>query len=260
MILDTILRVSIVGSGNVATHLAAAIAQSEHKLQQILSRNTTYARILAQSVNAQSINQIIDLKESDIIILAIKDEALKEEYIKQFPQDAIICHTSGSVPIDLLKRNPNHGIFYPLQTFSKQKMVDFSQIPICLEASNEKVMKTLHRLAKSISQKVYEINSEQRKALHLSAVFACNFSNLMYDISEQLCEESGVDFNILRPLIQETAVKVQDHLPSEVQTGPAARNDKKIIEKHLQLLNHHSDFQNIYKILTDEIMKNNEEL
>ena len=261
MVANKKYKITIVGTGNVATHLAQAIFLSEHTLLQILSRNIESAKNLAELLQAKGINNHKDLSpENDVVILALKDEALQNNYISQIPKNVIICHTSGSIPMSILSSHQNHGIFYPLQTFSKQKKVDFSNIPICLEASSKEVMNVLYHLANSISQQVYEINSEQRKALHLTAVFACNFSNLMYNISEQLCEESGIDFNILRPLIQETAAKVQDHLPSEVQTGPAARNDQQIIKEHLHLLNQHHDFQNIYKLLTDEIIRKNEEL
>ncbi len=254
------LRIGILGSGNVATHLAMAIAESEHDLVYIIARDKKRAESLAQKSNAIAIN-IDELSEPlDIIILAIKDISLGEMLIRKLPSSSLICHTSGSVAMDVLNSHSNYGIFYPLQTFSKQKEVDFHSIPICLEANNGRNLQILHQLAQSISSKVYDIDSKQRKHLHLAAVFACNFTNLMYDISEKLCQESGMDFDILRPLIQETAAKVQDHIPSEVQTGPAARNDHKIIEKHLALLQKHPDYQNIYKILTNEIIQNNEEL
>ena len=254
------LRVGIIGSGNVATHLATAIAESKHKLVHIISRDKKHAKSLAKKTSAIAINIDEKIAPLDIIIIAIKDEALGEAFIKHLPSNTLICHTSGSVAMEVLSSHANYGIFYPLQTFSKQKEVDFASIPICLEANSKGNLQILHQLAQSISNKVHEVDSAQRKALHLAAIFACNFTNLMYDISEKLCQETGMDFDILRPLIQETAAKVQNHIPSEVQTGPAARNDQKIIEKHLALLQKHPDYQNIYKILTNEIIQNNEEL
>jgi predicted short-subunit dehydrogenase-like oxidoreductase (DUF2520 family) len=255
MIAKKILNIAIIGTGNVATHLAYAIKDSSHKLQWIVTRNKLQAQAFARKTQTSLTNHIDEVKAVDIVIIAIKDEALQSDYISQLPENAIICHTSGSVPMNVLKNYSKHGIFYPLQTFSKQKKLDFSTVPICLEANSDEVFTKLELLAKDLSDKVYKVNSEQRKALHLAAVFACNFTNLMYDISENLCQESGLDFDILRPLIHETAEKVQFHKPSEVQTGPAARNDKKIIDAHLQLLDQHPDFQNIYKILTQEIIK-----
>ncbi len=255
------LKVIIVGSGNVATHLARAIAQSKHELRQVLSRDLSRAKVLVNNTNVQAIQSVSHIDPTaDVVILALKDDVLNTEYINQFPKKIILCHTSGSVSMDALAAFPNHGIFYPLQTFSKLKEVDFAEIPICLEASNTEVMQTLSLLASSLSPLVYEVNSKQRKALHLAAVFACNFTNLMYDISEDLCQKAGMDFEILRPLIRETAAKVQEHSPNEVQTGPASRNDKNIINRHINLLNQHVDYQEIYRVLTDEIIKRNEEL
>ncbi len=256
-----ILRIGIVGSGNVATHLAKAISLSKHQLTQVLSRNLERAKILTNNTASEAIDKPSMLNPKlDILIFALKDDVLHSDFISQFPKDLILCHTSGSVSMEAFINFPNHGIFYPLQTFSKQKEVDFKEIPICLEANNQAVLHKLHSLASSLSNHVYEINSQQRKALHLAAVFACNFTNLMYDISEKLSQESGLDFEILRPLIKETAAKVQDHLPTEVQTGPAARNDNKIIEEHLKLLSNHRNYKEIYQILTNVIKTNNEEL
>jgi len=256
-----VLRIGIVGTGNVATHLAKALIQSEHHLVQVLSRNIDRAKVLTENTEAQAIDKAEMLHhEIDILILALKDEVLLSDYISQFNKELIICHTSGSVSMDCFADFPMHGIFYPLQTFSKQKEVNFSEIPICLEANQNEVLYKLHTLASSLSKHIYEINSQQRKSLHLAAVFACNFTNLMYDISEKLCREAEMDFEILRPLIEETAAKVQNHLPAEVQTGPAIRKDEKIIQEHLALLAKHKDYQEIYRILTNEIKTSNEKL
>jgi len=255
------LRVSIIGTGNVATHLSQAITASEFDLVHIVSRDIQRAKALAEQVSAKGIDDLSLLKSNcDIVILAVKDEVLTPEYLKRIPQDIILCHTSGTVGMSVLTTHAKHGIFYPLQTFSKQKEVDFKIIPICLEANSAAVYNALELLAEAISTKVYSVNSQQRKALHIAAVFACNFTNLMYDISEKLCQESGLDFDILRPLISETADKVQHHLPKDVQTGPASRNDINIIDSHLKALGNHADYQKIYKLLTQEIIQNNEEL
>jgi len=255
------LRVSIIGTGNIATHLARAIAYSDFDLVHIVSRDILRAKALAQEVSAQGIDQLSLLESNcDIVILAVKDEALKAELLHQIPKDIIICHSSGTVGINILNTHARQGVFYPLQTFSKQKSVDFRSVPICLEANSKEVFNVLNTLAQTISTKVFAVNSEQRKALHIAAVFASNFTNLMYDISEKLCHEAGLDFDILRPLISETADKVQEYLPHEVQTGPAVRNDSKTIESHLKALNKHPDYQKIYRLLTQEIIQNNEEL
>ena len=255
------LNIAIVGTGNLATHLAKALAQTEHHLLQVLSREKERAAQLAKPLSAEGIDRISALSpELDMVILALTDSALKSKYIAQFPKNLIICHTSGSVSMRVLKSHKNHGIFYPLQTFSKQKALDFSRIPICLEASDNTVLTKLKLVAESLSSTIYEINSKQRKALHLAAVFACNFTNLMYDISHDLLSDAHLEFEILRPLILETAQKVQNHYPFEVQTGPAVRNDHKVIGAHKKRLDNNPDLQEIYMMLTHEINKDNEEL
>ncbi len=259
--MKTALNIAIVGTGNLAWHLAKAIDSSEHHLLQILSRDRNRAKEFAKEVSSKGISSIEYLDSRvEIVILALADKALTGKYIAQFPKNIIICHTSGSISMRVLNSHKQHGIFYPLQTFSKQKEVDFSNIPICLEANNKQVFEKLNVLANSLSSRVYEINSKQRKALHIAAVFACNFTNLMYQISNDICTEAKVDFDILRPLIEETAAKVQNHFPNDVQTGPAKRNDDRVIESHIKYLDNEPDYQEIYHMLTHEIRKNNEEL
>jgi len=258
---DNKLRISIVGTGNVATHLAEAIAQSEHELVYIISRDLSRANQLAERFSAEGKTDVkLTELDIDILIFAVKDEALKADFFQNVPKNVILCHTSGSISMEVLQGHQNYGIFYPLQTFSKQKELNFQDIPICLEASSKEVMQKLHLLASSISDKVYEVNSKQRKALHVAAVFACNFSNLMYQIANDICIDEELDFDILRPLIKETAAKVQEHRPYEVQTGPAKRNDLKVLNLHRKYLEKKPDYQEIYNMLTYQIRKNNEEL
>jgi len=156
-------------------------------------------------------------------------------------------------------RNPksenNCGVFYPLQTFSKNQKINFKDVPICIEANNKKTLNILSNLAKSVSNNIYFTNSEQRKSLHLAAVFACNFTNHLYSISENILKKENIDFEILKPLIIETANKIKNHSPLEMQTGPAIRNDKEIIKEHLKLLKRNKTEQNIYKLLTENIIK-----
>ena len=259
--MKTKLNIAIVGTGNLAWHLANAIDSSEHNLLQVLSRDQKRAEKFTQNLSAKGISRIDDIDANvEIIILALTDTALKGKYIAQFPKNAIMCHTSGSISMRVLKSHKKHGIFYPLQTFSKQKEVDFSNIPICLEASDNEVLQKLHVLANSLSKNIYEINSKQRKALHVAAVFACNFTNLMYDISSDICDDANLNFDILRPLIKETAAKVQNHFPKDVQTGPAKRNDGQVIESHKKFLYDYPDYQEIYDLLTYEIQQKHEEL
>jgi len=148
-----------------------------------------------------------------------------------------------------------YGVLYPLQTFSKNKAVDFSQIPICVEAINAEVEKELLKIAHLLTEKTYILNSEKRKKLHLAAVFACNFSNYMYDIAYDIVMSAGIDFEILKPLIAETADKIKTMTPKEAQTGPAVRYDENTINKHLTLLNRKKYLKEIYKVLSKGIHK-----
>jgi predicted short-subunit dehydrogenase-like oxidoreductase (DUF2520 family) len=151
----------------------------------------------------------------------------------------------------------NYGIFYPLQTFSKTKAVNISEVPFCIEANTDKNEQLLVDLAKVLSNNVELINSEQRKKLHLAAVFACNFSNYMYTIADELLSNDNLDLNLLKPLIIETANKIKDNSPKAMQTGPAKRNDKAVIEKQLQLLANNPAYKDIYQLITEQIIKEN---
>ena len=174
-------------------------------------------------------------------------------------KNRLVVHTSGSVSLDSLNTNNRKGVFYPLQTFTKNKEVDFKSIPICLESENATDYQLLDRVAKSISEKVFTINSEQRKALHVAAVFVNNFTNHLYQLGNEICEEHQVPFEILNALIQETAQKINTLAPENAQTGPAIRNDKLIIEAH-QLFLSNSNQSNIYKILTQSIQDHGKKL
>lgn len=169
-----------------------------------------------------------------------------------------MVHTSGSTDINVLDSKNRKGVFYPLQTFTKNKSVDFSQIPICIETEVPSDFEIIEKLAKSVSNSVYLINGNQRKALHVSAVFVCNFANHLFTIGNTICVENNIPFEILQPLIKETAEKIQSLSPSEAQTGPAIRNDQKTIEKHIDFLTNENQ-KEIYKILTKSI-QNGEKL
>jgi len=154
----------------------------------------------------------------------------------------------------LKKLSGNFGVFYPLQTFSKQKKIKFRNIPFCIEANNKKNENILKNIADKISDKVFIINSEQREYIHIAAVFSCNFTNYFYSVSEKLLKKNNIDFNILLPLIQETTQKIKKFKPSEVQTGPAARNDIKIIKKHLEKLKKNPEQQKLYNLISKNII------
>lgn len=252
------MKVIFIGSGNLATQLGLALQSKGIIISQIYSRTKANAKLLAELLNADYTNEISEIyQDADIYIYALKDSFLINFLNRfEFPQDAIHIHTAGSIQMnDFSGFAYKYGVFYPLQTFSKNKSVDFSEIPICIEASDDEVKQELMKLGYSLTQKVYIVNSEQRKQLHLAAVFACNFSNYMYDIAAEIVGKAGIGFDILQPLITETANKIKTLNPYEAQTGPAVRYDKKTIRTHLSMLSRMPELKSIYEELSTNIHK-----
>ena len=256
------VKVIIIGSGNVAQHLIAAFQNStntgdEIELVQVFSRK---ASTLANVLDANLITtNLADLLEADLYIIAVSDDAIGSVAAQLAFKNRLVVHTSGSVGLDVLDHNNRRGVFYPLQTFTKNKAVDFKIIPICLESENSTDFRLLEKVAKVISNKVFAINSEQRKALHVAAVFVNNFTNHLYSIGNEICQENQVPFDILKPLILETAQKIMTIMPQDAQTGPAKRNDLKTIEAH-QLFLSNENQSTIYKIITQSIQDHGKKL
>jgi len=201
-----------------------------------------------------STNNFNAISDADVYIIAVSDSAIASISKKLIPKKGLVVHTAGSVPLESLSEHVNYGIFYPLQTFTKGKKLDFKTIPFCLEASNNSNLSLLKTVANSISNEVYEISSEQRKTLHIAAIFANNFSNYMYYISQTICEEKQIPFNILKPLIKETANKIEHMPPLNAQTGPAKRNDTETINKHINQIEN-TDYKKVYSLLSKQILK-----
>lgn len=230
------ISVLLVGKGNVASQLYNTFLSIDNiVLSQISSR------------------ELKNIPKADITIIAVSDDAIAE--VSSKIKNSLVVHTSGACSINDLKNTTNKGVFYMLQTFSKDKKVDFNEVPFCLEAENKKDEDQLKELAKLIGKKIYTVNSEQRKALHVAAVFVNNFTNYLYKIGNDICKEHQVAFDILLPLIKETASKIKTLSPEKAQTGPAIRNDKTTIKNHLDLLN--KEQQKIYKIITKSIQNGN---
>jgi len=251
------MKAVFIGSGNVATHLAAGLKEKGVTISQIYSRTLSNAEMLGKKLDCPYTSDIYDIQtDADIYFYALKDSAFKH-FIRSFDMpNAIHVHTAGSIPMGEFDGfATKYGVFYPLQTFSKGKPVDFSEIPICIEACNSEVQLKLLDLAKTLSSKTYIITSEQRKKLHIAAVFACNFTNYMYDAASQIMEDSGIPFEIIQPLIAETADKIKTMTPYAAQTGPAVRYDEKIIRKHLYMLIKKPKLRKIYKLLSKNIHK-----
>jgi predicted short-subunit dehydrogenase-like oxidoreductase (DUF2520 family) len=256
------IKVIIIGSGNVAQHLIAAFQNSQNlgseiELVQVFSRQPAN---VSQLLNFNKITDNWDtLAEADLYIIAVSDDAIAQVSSQLTFKNRLVVHTSGSVSLNALDNNNRKGVFYPLQTFTKNKAVDFKTIPICLESENATDFQLLNNVAKAISDTVFTINSEQRKALHVAAVFVNNFTNHLYQIGSEICRENQVPFDILKPLIAETAQKIMTISPSAAQTGPAKRNDIATIEAHEAFLSN-ENYRTIYKILTQSIQHNGKKL
>ncbi|HET8839620.1 MAG TPA: DUF2520 domain-containing protein [Flavobacteriaceae bacterium] len=244
-------KLVILGAGNVATHLFQAFFEAENcVVVQVYNRSESPLEAFSEKTSTTT--SLKNLEEADMYLICTKDDAV--EYLAQeiSNKNKLVAHTSGSLPLlDVSKKN---GVFYPLQTFSKEVPVNFSEIPICLEASDRNSLNLLRNLAENISRKTYPISTEQRKALHLAAVFACNFTNHLYAVAEEICAENKVSFEILHALISETARKATVTSPEKIQTGPAVRNDVKTIKRHLEQLEN-PNFKEIYTLLTESIQK-----
>lgn len=250
------MKVVCIGSGNVATHFSNAFKASGAELIQVWSKNPAHAATLANQVGATPVSdfQQID-RTADLYVIAVKDDAIPEVIAALADVNGLVVHTSGATSLEVFSGISNYGVLYPLQTFSKEKALDFNQVPLFLEAVSEEVLTKLKSIALQLSPRVYEVDSEKRKILHLSAVFACNFVNHLYGLGQQILEKNGLDFEMLRPLIMETAQKVQDAFPVDVQTGPAVRNDEQTILRHKELLTDLPELQEIYETLSKSIKK-----
>lgn len=250
------MDVVLVGSGNVATHIGQALLHAGHRVLQVYSPTNAHAQTLADALNATAIDELAALRrKADAYILAVKDDVIASVAAQlPSPLTGIIMHTAGSVDIGVLASHGRHyGVLYPVQTFSKAKAVDFTTIPIAVEASDDETYQQLARLAGSLSGRVFKCDSKQRLSLHVAAVFGCNFTNHLYAIAADLLSEHGLDFDLIRPLILETAEKVMAHPPRTVQTGPAVRHDQQTMQKHVTFLQENPELRDLYERLSRRI-------
>lgn len=251
-----IQSVSFVGSGNVATHLALALKNVGVEIVEVFSEKTKNAKNFAAEFNCSFAEGIQNLKmTSDMTLLAVPDSKIGEVSRLLPDSDSMVVHTSGITDISAIGTRKRFGVFYPLQTFSKERKVDISNVPFCIEANNENDFNLLMNLASRLSKNVNKVSSEQRKLLHLTAVLVNNFSNHMYNLAQEILETNNMDFDFLIPLIQETALKVKDIPPGKAQTGPARRKDSSTIKEHMEMLNAFPEYREIYKLLSEQIMK-----
>lgn len=249
------MKITLIGSGNVASHLAKAFHEKGHVILEIFGRSTATVNRLAKKYKAKPILDIRQLnKNADVYIIAVPDHDIPL-VARQLPlSDQLVVHTSGTVSLSIFpKKLSNTGIFYPLQTFTTGKRVAYRTVPVCLEAKQKKGERKLQKLATSISENVVMLSSSDRAWLHLSAVLVNNFSNHLFTLAEELLQKKNLSFELLRPLISETAAKVMIDSPKSAQTGPAKRGDTATLQKHLKMLEKDELAQAIYLLLSNSI-------
>jgi predicted short-subunit dehydrogenase-like oxidoreductase (DUF2520 family) len=257
------MNISIIGSGNIAWHLVSVFEENDIRVAEVYSRKKKNAEAISGYLYDVNIKTNLNFKNSpsDVFILAVSDDAIQKVASEiQLPSGVILVHTSGAQALNvLLPALENNfdlklGVFYPLMTFTKGIKVDFDSIPFCIEGENKETENILLALAKSISKRVELVNSHQRSILHVGAVFSCNFTNHLLALAKEILEEEAIDFELLKPLINETFKKaMRSSHPSEVQTGPAVRDDLVTISKHKGILADDTDLLNVYKTLTKSI-------
>lgn len=252
--MERTLKAAIIGSGNVATHLAKKLSESTI-ITQIYSRNIDNARTLALATGAEAIDDLSLLtKDADIYIISVKDDAIPDIAKQAGNSDALWVHTSGSVPIEALSSiSPRYGVLYPMQTFSKEIDVDMEKVPVFIEGNDPESLDKIRLFAERINPNVREADSEARKKLHIAAVFACNFTNYLWGFSVDILKSIGQDLSVMEPLVKATFEKALKVSPHEGQTGPARRNDLKTIQKHLDELQ--GEAKDIYSLLSLNIIK-----
>lgn len=245
------MQTVIIGSGNVAYHLAKAFVLNAIPVAQIFGRNEEQLKSISEELNIPYSTK--KLNEADIYIICVSDQSVGEVSRLITEKNCLVAHTSGSLPIDILAGEYRKSSFYPLQTFSKSKTLDYRQIPFFIEAENKEDMNTLSDIASAISRNVMESTYEKRKYIHLTAVFACNFVNHLFSRAKEISDAQEIPFDYFLPLIDETVQKIHEIEPKSAQTGPAVRNDKRILELHEQLLKDES--LDIYKTMNHSIQK-----
>ena len=246
------MQIVLIGSGNVAFHLAKAFTEAQIPISQIFGRNTTELQKISEQFSIPFSTET--LTDGDLYIISVSDSSITEVSSLIKNKNVLVAHTSGSVSREALNGNYRKSVFYPLQTFSKSKNLDYSKIPFFIDAENENDEEILKNLASKISKNVMLANDEKRKYIHLTAVFACNFVNHLYSRAKEISDSQGIPFDYFLPLIDETTQKIHELEPKLAQTGPAIRNDEKVLKLHESLLTDEEKLK-IYKTLNESIKK-----
>ncbi|MBA9076605.1 MULTISPECIES: Rossmann-like and DUF2520 domain-containing protein [Rufibacter] len=253
------MKIGIIGAGNVATHLVKGLVKAGEEVTVVYSRTLGSAQELTQALPSAAATDSLDFLSAapaDVYLIAVPDQAV-QPVLQQavFPPEALVAHTSGTLPREALSTltGVETGVFYPLQTFSKEKEVDWARIPICVEASCDAAENQLLNLGRALSQQVVKMAGAERKQLHVAAVFACNFTNHLWGVAQEILQKAALPVTLLQPLVQETMHKAFQFNPFEVQTGPAQRGDQDTLEAHLRLLAQTPQYQQLYQALTASI-------
>ena len=250
------MKVISVGAGRLAWHLVQALSGAGHEVVQVYSRTEESAAALAAKVGARPVCRMDDVGDADVYVVAVKDAVLAD-VVRQLCKGRaarVFLHTAGSMPMQVFDGQAAHyGVFYPMQTFSKERALDFSRIPIFLEGSDPVALGVARTLAESVSRQVVELSGEGRRRLHLAAVFACNFANHCYELASEVLQEQGLPFSVMQALVDETAAKVSELSPRQAQTGPAVRYDQNVMEAQLSLLADRPLAQQIYRLMSKSI-------
>lgn len=254
------LGISVIGAGRVGWHLGQALSAAGHTIHEVWSLRQSQAQLLADKLPNAAVAHSLDFtaSEAHLFLLTVTDTAVEDVARRLLlPKGSVLAHTSGSLHLDVLQLSAaeNFGVFYPLQTFSKEKNINFAEVPFCIDGSSGSTTLLLEDIAHSLSQKVIRMSSSQRRQLHLAAVFACNFSNHMLRIANELLKESSLPEDLLHPLIQETLQKALALGPAQAQTGPAARGDAAVLEQHQKQLFQHPEWLHLYKSISEDISR-----
>ncbi|MGB0930520.1 MAG: Rossmann-like and DUF2520 domain-containing protein [Chitinophagales bacterium] len=252
------MKITIIGTGNVGYHLAIVLKRTNHQVLQIFGRNPKRFDVFPPDLASKKTSNWGEIKTTaDLYIIAVNDQAIEEvsRKLKEIGVKGIVVHTSGATSIKTLQQHLEYGIFYPLQSFSQSKSVEWNSVPFCIDGNTSSVKNCLQELALSLSPIVHLMNDEQRQALHVAAVFVNNFTNRMLTLGEEICQDFDLPFDVLQPLIRETFEKTQVVSPKIAQTGPASRGDKMTLQKHLTLLQNYPDKQLLYKLISESIAK-----
>ena len=244
-------KILLIGAGNVATNLGLQLKVAGIEVVGCYSRSITSSSRLASAIQTKKLNDLQHLPVHDLVLICVPDDEIAS-VISHLPKESKIAYTSGTVSLQTLPNYPNLGVFYPLQTFTKEKLIDLKTVPFFIEANNSHFENELFELALHLGKQGTITNSEQRKQLHIAAVFVNNFTNHLAYIAKEHLEKHDLNWENLLPLLEETLNKIKDYNPKEIQTGPARRNDLGVLKTHLNELT--GDPKTIYKAITDSII------